>query len=49
MNKIFKKVISLALIGTLCIGASTTTFASELSPEAKAEATQTNESFIRLF
>ncbi len=44
MNKIFKKVISLALIGTLCIGASTTTFASELSPEAKAEATQTNES-----
>lgn len=36
MNKIFKKVISLALIGTLCIGASTTTFASELSPEAKA-------------
>lgn len=35
MNKIFKKVISLALIGTLCIGASTTTFASELSPEAK--------------
>lgn len=34
MNKIFKKVISLALIGTLCIGASTTTFASELSPEA---------------
>ena len=44
MNKIFKKVISLALIGTLCIDASTTTFASELSPEAKAEATQTNES-----
>ena len=34
----------MALIGTLCIGASTTTFASELSPEAKAEATQTNES-----
>lgn len=37
MNKIFKKVISLALIGTLCIGASTTTFASELSPEANHE------------
>lgn len=43
MNKIFKKVISLALIGTLCIGASTTTFASELSPEAKKQEIYTGE------